>query len=259
LLQPLPLAAPTARPGEAAYAYPTTDGHEVRIHVVPGTGPLPHHTLLVLPGSEGFRANYLDIAGELAAGGADVVVGCWASGSYPSASPATECSAAQSRTAVVESTVPTVQALVDAALAATGASTSELRLLGYSRGAGVALLWAARTGATVPIVDLAGMVTGEVEPYGGVGAAPDELDVVADAATLQGPLLVIHSRGDRMVVPAQSDALVAARVATGREVIAHWIGAVCGEAQLCNHNVLADPASAHDVVATTSAWLATLA
>lgn len=254
-LRPLPIPAAAARPGEAAYAAPTADGHEVRIHVVLGTGPLPHRTLLVLPGSEGFRASYLDHARELAVAGTDVVVGCWAAGSYPSPSPATDCSAAQPRTAVVESTVPTVAALVDAARAATGAGATQVSILGYSRGAGVALLWAARTGANLPIVDLAGMVTGEVTPYGGAGAAPDEVNVVSAAATLPGPLLVIHSRGDTMVVPGQSDALIAARTVAGHAVTAHWIGALCG-VSLCNHDVLAGPASAHDVVVTTSTWLA---
>ena len=71
--------------------------------------------------------------------GVDVVVGCWARWDYPSNSPATQCGHAQPRTAVVESTVPTIQALVDATIAATGDSIASLRVLGYSRGAGVAV------------------------------------------------------------------------------------------------------------------------
>ena len=36
--------------------------------------------------------------------------------------------------------------------------SSHLAIVGYSRGGGVALLHAARTGSTLPIVDIAGMV-----------------------------------------------------------------------------------------------------
>ncbi|MFM7271539.1 MAG: alpha/beta hydrolase family protein [Actinomycetes bacterium] len=257
-LRPLPISPLAARAGEAAYAYPTSDGHEVRIHVVLATGPAPRPAVLILPGSEGFRESYLDLARTMAATGVDVVVGCWARWDYPSNSPATQCAHAQPRTAVVESTVPTIQALVDATIAATGDSIASLRVLGYSRGAGVAVLWAARTGSAVPIVDLAGMVTGQVRPVFGAGAAPDELNVVDLAATLPGPVLVIHSRGDQMVVPAQSDALVAARHAAGRDVTEHWLSAQCGGLP-CNHNVLAFATSTEEVLDTTTAWLATLA
>ena len=40
-LRSLPISPLAARAGEAAYAYPTSDGHEVRIHVVLATGSYP--------------------------------------------------------------------------------------------------------------------------------------------------------------------------------------------------------------------------
>ena len=75
---------------------------------------------------------------------------------------------------VSEAAVGTLDALIAATQRATGVSRAHLAIVGYSRGGGVALLHAARTGSTLPIVDIAGMVTGQVSGFGGGPLPTDE-------------------------------------------------------------------------------------
>lgn len=242
-LRPVADPSPLAAGAELA-TYPIAGGGEVTVAVVRGTGPLPGRTVVMLPGSDGLRAYYVGLARALAAGGYDVVIGCWFHETAPEADTIDVCPTA-GNLGVIEDRVASVQAVVDAARAATGASVSELSIMGYSRGGGMALLWAARTGASIPIIDVAGMVTGEV--LGRV--SPGEVDVVGAAATLTAPLLVVHGTVDGVVSPAQSGALVAARDAAGQPVDAHWVDGA-------NHDLFAHDASSAEVLAASTAWLA---
>ena len=239
---PSPLAA-----GTELVSYPISTGGRVTVGIVRGTGPLPGRTVVILPGSDGLRAYYFELARTIAAQGYDVVVGCWFHETAPEPDTIDTCPTAGTL-GVVEDRVASVQAVIDAAQAATGATARNLSVMGYSRGGGMALLWAARTGATVPIVDVAGMVTGEV--LGKV--SPGEVDVVPAAAAVSAPVLVVHGTKDGIVDQRQSAALVAARVASGTPVAAHWV-------EGSSHDVFAHDASKAEVLDTTTAWLATLA
>ena len=72
------------------------------------------------------------------------------------------------------------------------------------------------------------------------------------AAAVSAPVLVVHGTKDGIVDQRQSEALVAARVASGTPVAAHWV-------EGSSHDVFAHDASKAEVLDTTTAWLATLA
>ena len=234
------------------FAAPAPNGREVRLALLRAAGDGPHPALLILPGSDGLTDTYLNLARDFAAQGFDVAAGCWFG--LPSTDNSinrTDCSNAPDFTGVSEEAVGAVQALVDATLQATGAAPDRLGILGYSRGGGAALLRSARTGAEEPIVNLAGMVTGQVQGFG--TPLPTDVNVIPSASLISAPTLVLHGTSDAIITPTQTTALANAMRSANRDVTVHWYTTECDGS--CNHDLLAHTQSRNDVVERASEWL----
>lgn len=244
--------ARTAATGVSWYAYPAPGNRDVRIAVVRATGSGPHPTVLILPGSDGLHDDYLRLARSYADRGFDAVAGCWFAFPDPADRLRIDCSTAPGFTGVSEAAVGTLDALIAATQQATGVQRSRLAIVGYSRGAGVALLHAARTGSTLPIVDIAGMVTGQVSGFGG-GPLPTDVNVIPSAGAIRASTLVLHGYQDGIIIPAQSVDLVNAMRAAGRDISVHWYFDVCDGP--CNHDLLTHATSRADVLDRSAAWL----
>lgn len=251
----LPVTAFTriATPGNAAattdvewYAAPAALDREVRIALVRAPGDGPHPAILILPGSDGLQDDYIRLAREFAAQGFDVAAGCWFA--FPDATDAlrTDCANGPTFNGVSETSVGAVDALVAATLEATGTTSDRLAIVGYSRGGGAALLRAARDGATNPIVDIAGMVTGQVQGFG--VPLPTDVNVVASAASIHAPTMAFHGLDDSIVLPTQTLQLTNALQRAGTNVSVHWYPGY-------NHNLLNHTATRNDIVARASTWL----
>jgi len=234
------------------FAFPAPNGREVRLALLRAQGDGPHPALLILPGSDGLTDTYVKLARDFAAQGFDVATGCWFGLPKTNSlvSP-TDCANAPDFTGVSEASVGAVQALVDATLKATGAAPDQLGILGYSRGGGAALLRSARTGAEEPIVDLAGMVTGQVQGFG--TPPPNEVNIIPSATSISAPTLMLHGTSDSIVVPTQTTTLASAMRSAKRDVTVHWYTTECDGG--CNHNLLAYTQSRSDIVERASAWL----
>lgn len=232
------------------FASPAPNGREVRLALLRAQGDGPHPALLILPGSDGLTDTYVKLARDFAAQGFDVAAGCWFGlPNTTSLVARIDCDNAPDFTGVSEASVGAVQALVDATLEATGVAPDQLGILGYSRGGGAALLRSARTGAEEPIVDLAGMVTGQV-----LGSPlPTDVNVIPSATSISAPTLMLHGTSDSIVVPTQTTTLASAMRSAKRDVTVHWYTTECDGA--CNHNLLAFTQSRKDVIERASAWL----
>ncbi|CAB4947451.1 unannotated protein [freshwater metagenome] len=232
------------------FASPAPNGREVRLALLRAQGDGPHPALLILPGSDGLTDTYIKLARDFAAQGFDVAAGCWFGlPNTTSLVARIDCDNAPDFTGVSEASVGAVQALVDATLEATGVAPDQLGILGYSRGGGAALLRSARTGAEEPIVDLAGMVTGQV-----LGSPlPTDVNVIPSATSISAPTLMLHGTSDSIVVPTQTTTLASAMRSAKRDVTVHWYTTECDGA--CNHNLLAFTQSRKDVIERASAWL----
>ena len=244
--------ARTSQTGVSWYAYPAPDNHDVRIAVVRAAGSGPHPTVLIVPGSDGLHDDYLRLARSYADRGFDAVAGCWFAFPNPADSLRIDCSTAPAFTGVSEAAVGTLDVLIAATQRATGVSRSHLAIVGYSRGGGVALLHAARTGSTLPIVDIAGMVTGQVTGFGG-GPLPTDVNVIPSAGAIRASTLVLHGYQDGIIIPAQSVDLINAMRSAGRDVSVHWYFDVCDGP--CNHDLLSHTTSRTDVLDRSAAWL----
>ncbi|MFM8973367.1 MAG: dienelactone hydrolase family protein [Actinomycetota bacterium] len=229
------------------YASPAANDREVRLALVRADGTGPHPVVLILPGSDGLHDDYIRLAREYAAQGFDAATGCWFA--FPEASDTirTDCANGPTFDGVSEGSVASVDALVDAALRATGAPADQLAIIGYSRGGGAALLRAARTGATNPIVDLSGMVTGQVGGWPSPYRTAD-VNVVASAAAIHAPTLALHGVADSIVVPTQTLLLATALQNAGTDVSVHWYPG-------SNHDLLNHSDTRADVIARSSTWI----
>ncbi|MFM7616948.1 MAG: dienelactone hydrolase family protein [Actinomycetes bacterium] len=252
----LPVTAFTRTPAPARtadvsgvewYASPAANDREVRLALVRADGTGPHPVVLILPGSDGLHDDYIRLAREFAARGFDAATGCWFA--FPEASDTirTDCANGPTFDGVSEGSVASVDALVDAALRATGAPADQLAIIGYSRGGGAALLRAARTGATNPIVDLSGMVTGQVGGWPSPYRTAD-VNVVASAAAIHAPTLALHGVADSIVVPTQTLLLATALQNAGTDVSVHWYPG-------SNHDLLNHSDTRADVIARSSTWI----
>jgi dienelactone hydrolase len=243
--------SPPARTADVSgvewYAAPAANDREVRIALVRAAGEGPHPVVLILPGSDGLHDDYIRLAREYAAQGFDVAAGCWFA--FPDAADTirTDCANGPTFDGVSEGSVASVDALVAAALEATGASADRLAIVGYSRGGGAALLRAAREGARTPIVDISGMVTGQVGGWPSPYRTAD-VNVVASAAAIHAPTLALHGMDDSIVVPSQTLLLANALRNAGTAVSVHWYPG-------SNHDLLNHPETRADVVARSSAWM----
>jgi len=229
------------------YASPAAGAREVRLALVRAEGEGPHPVVLILPGSDGLHDDYIRLAREFAAQGFDAATGCWFA--FPDADDTirTDCANGPTFDGVSEGSVASVDALVAAALEATGVSADRLAIIGYSRGGGAALLRAARTGARNPIVDISGMVTGQVGGWPSPYPTAD-VNVVASAGAIQAPTLALHGVDDTIVVPSQTTLLAAALQNAGTSVSVHWY-------PRANHDLLHHPDTRADVIARSSTWI----
>ena len=229
------------------YASPAAGDREVRLALVRAEGEGPHPVVLILPGSDGLHDDYIRLAREYAANGFDAATGCWFA--FPDANDTirTDCANGPTFDGVSEGSVASVDALVAAALQATGVGTDRLAIVGYSRGGGAALLRAARTGATNPIVDISGMVTGQVGGWPSPYRTAD-VNVVASAAAIHAPTLALHGMDDSIVVPSQSMLLASVLQHAGTSISVHWYPGY-------NHDLLNHPVTRADVIARSSAWI----
>lgn len=243
--------ARTSETGVQWYAYPAPGDRDVRIAVVRASGSGPHPTVLILPGSDGLHDDYLRLARSYADRGFDAVTGCWFAFPDPADRLRIDCSTAPAFTGVSEAAVGALDALIAATVRATGVSRSHLAIIGYSRGGGVALLHAARTGSTMPIVDISGMVTGDVRGFG--APLPTDVNVIPSAGAIRASTLILHGYQDGIIIPAQSVDLMTAMRNAGRDVSVHWYFDTCDGP--CNHDLLNHTTSRTDVLDRSSAWL----
>ena len=229
------------------YASPAANDREVRLALVRAEGPGPHPVVLILPGSDGLHDDYIRLAREYAAQGFDAATGCWFA--FPDANDTirTDCANGPTFDGVSEGSVASVDALVAAVVEATGAPAERVAIVGYSRGGGAALLRAARTGARNPIVDVSGMVTGQVGGWPSPYRTAD-VNVVASAPAIHAPTLALHGMDDSIVVPTQTLQLAAALQNAGTRVSVHWYPG-------SNHDLLNHPDTRADVIARSSAWI----
>lgn len=229
------------------YASPAAGEREVRLALVRADGAGPHPVVLILPGSDGLHDDYIRLAREYAAQGFDAATGCWFA--FPDATDTirTDCANGPTFDGVSEGSVASVDALVAAALDATGAPADRLAIIGYSRGGGAALLRAARTGARNPIVDISGMVTGKVGGWPSPYRTAD-VNVVASSPAIHAPTLALHGMDDSIVVPTQTMLLAAGLQNAGTSVTVHWYPG-------SNHDLLNHPDTRADVIARSSAWI----
>lgn len=218
--------------------------------VVVRTSPSPSlGTVVILPGSDGLRPFYGELAAAYAARGYDAVVGCWFSLTQPPAD-GIPCPHAPVLAGVTEAAVGTVDAIVGAASAITKVAPGHLAVAGYSRGGGMAALWAARTGSRTPIVDFAGMVTGQVV----TGPMAGEVDVTRSAASIVAPVLMLHGHADSIVSVDQSRALLTGLRNAGRDArLLEY--STCGTSD-CNHDWIYRSDQRDDMVVRSTDWLA---
>ena len=181
--------------------------------------------------------------------GYDAVVGCWFSLTQPPAD-GIPCPHAPVLAGVTEAAVGTVDAIVGAASAITKVAPGHLAVAGYSRGGGMAALWAARTGSRTPIVDFAGMVTGQVV----TGPMAGEVDVTRSAASIVAPVLMLHGHADSIVSVDQSRALLTGLRNAGRDArLLEY--STCGTSD-CNHDWIYRSDQRDDMVVRSTDWLA---
>jgi dienelactone hydrolase len=203
-------------------------GHHLLMGVVRASSPGPHVGILIVTGTEGLNNDYPRFARELAARGFDVAFGCWFASPGPTSptDPAIGCVDAPQFVGVSDAAVPDLDALVAGARSVLRDS-EHLALVGFSRGGGVSLL-RATTGATEPVVSIAGMVEGSTA----WGQLPGEVDVVSRAAGIVAPVLLLHGEDDALVPLQQARDMERTLRADGADVEAKfYAGADHGLAQ----------------------------
>jgi dienelactone hydrolase len=204
-------------------------GHHLLMGVVRASLPRPHVGILIVTGTEGVNTDYPRFAHELAARGFDVAFGCWFASPGPTTpvDPAIGCADAPQFVGVSDAAVPDLDALVAGARSLLRRS-STVSLVGFSRGGGVAML-RATTGASDPVVSIAGMLRGTTA----WGQLPSEVDVVSRAAGIVAPVLLLHGEEDNLVPVEQARAMELALRARGDDVEAtYYRGADHGLAQI---------------------------
>jgi dienelactone hydrolase len=222
----------------AWYVHPAPAGGNLLFGVLRSSAPMPHPVMLLVHASAGLTVDSVMFAEQLAAQGFDVVIGCWfASDPPPDLAPLViPCGDAPAFHGVVDDAVPALDALVEATHDALGADR-EVAILGTSRGAALAAL-RATSGAGEPVV----LLSGPYEGWNGIDDPPrGEVDVVARAAGIAAPVLLVHGTEDLAVPVSQAEHLEAALRDRGADVEAVYYPA--------GHNLLGEPGVGDDVVA----------
>jgi dienelactone hydrolase len=193
-------------------------GHHLLMGVVRANSPGRHVGILIVTGTEGLNTDYPRFAREVAARGFDVAFGCWFASSGPTSptDPAIGCADAPQFVGVSDAAVSSLDALVAGARSVLRDSPT-LALVGFSRGGGVAML-RATTGAADPVVSIAGMVGGTTA----WGQLPSEVDVVARAAGVVAPVLLLHGESDALVPVEQARDMEQALLMHGDDVEAKY-------------------------------------
>jgi dipeptidyl aminopeptidase/acylaminoacyl peptidase len=142
---------------------------------------------------------------------------------------------------VVDSAVPDLESLVRATHHGLG-SSKRVTLVGFSRGAGITALRAAKGEGSEPVVLVSGMYDGTNTIGSTVpGGEVDVIALVKQGAPWKVPALILHGTGDGAVPVSQAQALAAALSARGISVKEqYYTGA--------GHNLLGEPAIRDDVV-----------
>jgi dienelactone hydrolase len=229
-------AEPTTSPPnvhdvQASWAYVRAPGgHHLLLGVVRATTPGHHVGILLVTGTEGLNTDYPRFAQELASRGFDVAFGCWFATPVSTSSPTDPqiaCANAPQFVGVSDAAVPDLDALVAGARSILSDSPT-LALVGFSRGGGVAML-RATTGATDPVVSIAGVLEGTTA----WGQLPSEVNVVERAAGIHAPVLLLHGEDDPLVPVVQARDMEQALRSRGADVVAkYYPGADHGLAQI---------------------------
>jgi dienelactone hydrolase len=179
---------------------------------------------------------------QLAQAGLNVAIGCWF-GATPATptSPLIGCAGGPIFKGVTDSAVADLDALV--AAAKDGLNTGQLALAGFSRGGGIVMLRAA-TGASEPVISIAGMLEG----WTNIGTAPGEVDVVSRAQAIHAPVLLLHGTDDAAVPVEQAQHMEVALRANHEDVTAKYYPG--GQ-----HGLASDPPTRADLITQITAFL----
>lgn len=220
-------------------------GKQVMIGLTRAGPPDPSRpAILLIHGSDGLSRDYMALAREFRAADFDVAVGCWAYAGKPASvdDPLIQCPLGPTPPGVSEPAVAEVDQLVSATRQALGSPSAPLTVVGFSRGAGIALLRNS-LGRAEPTVSIAGMINGT----SAWGNLPGEVDVTLRAATFAAPTLLLHGEDDGLISLAQPTALEAALTTAGKTVATKYYPAV-------GHGLLQVPAVRADAILTIVGW-----
>lgn len=212
---PAPRPIGAAEPGtDEWYSVPLPSGRVAAVGVyrpVKSSG----RSVLVLHGKDGPRRLYEDLANRFAAEGFTAVVACWFSYAAQEPDDAYGCPGIGDFHGAEDTTVTDVAAIVDAAERIPGVDKDRLGIVGQSYGARMALLRAAVTGRTEPVVSSCGYLAAQpltLEAEQPVYPFPADPGV---AARIEAPVLVVHGDSDPIIPVGQAVAFGAAMDAAG--------------------------------------------
>jgi dienelactone hydrolase len=151
----------------------------------------PRPAVVVLPGSDGLRRIYLDLARGYAQAGFVAVVGCWFRLDTPAEADAIACPSAPAFSGANSDALEAVGALVSAARALPGVDGDRVGLVGHSRGATMALMYAAGDDGPDAVVSSSGTYASELDDAADAPVQP----FVAD---LDVPVLIVHGTADHI-------------------------------------------------------------
>jgi dienelactone hydrolase len=240
----------TARPAHAPaddtkwFTHDAPGGTQVLVGIIraPVSTRRDHPAVLLVPGTDGLNIDYDLFGHQLAQVGFDVAIGCWfADAPGTPASPLIGCAGAPPFKGVTDAAVADLDALVAAAQDAL--HPPELALVGFSRGAGIAMLRAAH-GATEPLVSVAGMLEGRTN----VGTVPGEVDIVPLAGAIHAPVLLLHGESDAAVPVEQALHMEQALRAQHADVVSRYYPGK-------GHGLAADPDVRRDLLARIFVFL----
>ena len=157
--------------------------------------------VVLLPGTDGLRRQYVDVARWFALAGRTTVVGCWFAPGMPFDSDTIPCPTAPPFAGATSAGLPAVDGLIALARNASG-DPRPVVLVGHSRGATMALLAAAHDDAHAigAVVASAAIYSAHLAP----GDA-DELPI-AVSDRVHVPVLALHGTADPLVPVDQARA-----------------------------------------------------
>jgi dienelactone hydrolase len=231
-ITPVPAPPQAGDAGFQWFVHPAANGAHILLGVYRRPGAEPRPGVLLVHASGGLNTDYLTFARKLADAGFDVAVGCWFATVEEAAdqSITIPCTDAPPFKGVVDDAVADLDALVEGAHDALGASTP-LAIVGFSRGAGIAALRAAE-GRSEPVI----LVSGMYEGWNDIGSTVPggEVDVVERVDGWHAPALILHGSDDAAVPASQAHDLEQALREQGVDVDAHYYDGA-------GHNLAGDP------------------